>query len=93
MHRQKAAKKQGLHFGVSEHLGASFTWFQPSHGSDKTGLKAGVPYDGKLTKADGKGLWWEGYDPQDLYAQNHKPGEKPDQAYALFKDLEMRKAA
>ena len=29
---------------------------------------------GKLTKADGKGTWWEGYDPQDLYAQNHKPG-------------------
>jgi alpha-L-fucosidase len=43
---QKAAKKQGLRFGVSEHLGASFTWFQTSHGSDKTGSKAGVPYDG-----------------------------------------------
>lgn len=43
---QKAAKKQGLYFGVSEHLGASFTWFQTSHGSDKTGPKAGVPYDG-----------------------------------------------
>jgi alpha-L-fucosidase len=43
---QKAAKKYGLHFGVSEHLGASFTWFQPSHGADKTGPKAGVPYDG-----------------------------------------------
>ena len=28
---------------------------------------AGVPYDGWLTKADGKGLWWEGLDPQDLY--------------------------
>ena len=34
---QKAAKKYGLRFGVSEHLGASFTWFQASHGSDKTG--------------------------------------------------------
>ena len=43
---QKAAKKEGLHFGVSEHLGASYTWFQPSHGADKTGPKAGVPYDG-----------------------------------------------
>ncbi len=43
---QKAAKKQGLYFGVSEHLGASFTWFQTSHGSDKAGPKAGVPYDG-----------------------------------------------
>jgi alpha-L-fucosidase len=43
---QKAAQKQGLRFGVSEHLGASFTWFQTSHGSDKTGPKAGVLYDG-----------------------------------------------
>src|SRR5215510_7681678 len=43
---QKAAKRYGLRFGVSEHLGASFTWFQSSHGSDKTGPKAGVPYDG-----------------------------------------------
>jgi alpha-L-fucosidase len=43
---QKAAKKYGLYFGVSEHLSASFTWFQPSHGADKTGPKTGVPYDG-----------------------------------------------
>jgi len=43
---QKAAKNQGLPFGVSEHLGASFWWFQTSHGADKTGPKAGVPYDG-----------------------------------------------
>ena len=43
---QKAAQKNGLRFGVSEHLGASFTWFQSSHRSDKTGPKAGVPYDG-----------------------------------------------
>ncbi len=43
---QKAAKKEGLRFGVSEHLGASYTWFQPSHGSDVKGELAGVPYDG-----------------------------------------------
>jgi alpha-L-fucosidase len=43
---QKAAKKNGLPFGVSEHLGASFDWFQDAHKSDKTGLLAGVPYDG-----------------------------------------------
>ena len=45
-----------------------------AQGADKTGPLAGVPYDGKLTKADGKGQWWDGLDPQDLYAQNHKPG-------------------
>jgi alpha-L-fucosidase len=43
---QKAAKKEGLKFGVSEHLGASYTWFQSSRGADKTGPMAGVPYDG-----------------------------------------------
>jgi alpha-L-fucosidase len=43
---QQAAKKQGMKFGVSEHLGASYTWFQSAHGSDKAGPKAGVPYDG-----------------------------------------------
>ena len=43
---QAAAKKEGLHFGISEHLAASYNWFQSSHGADKTGPLAGVPYDG-----------------------------------------------
>ena len=33
----------------------------------KEGDKKGVPYDGNLTLADGKGKWWEGYDPRLLY--------------------------
>lgn len=44
---QKAAKGEGLRFGVSEHLGASFTWFQTSHQADKEGPLKGVPYDGQ----------------------------------------------
>lgn len=47
---QKAAKKEGLRFGVSEHLAASFNWFQVSHGADKTGQFAGVAYDGRDPK-------------------------------------------
>ena len=43
---QKAAKNEGLRFGVSEHLGASYTWFQTSRGADKSGPMAGIPYDG-----------------------------------------------
>jgi alpha-L-fucosidase len=43
---QQAAKNQGMKFGVSEHLGASYTWYQAAHGADKAGAKAGVPYDG-----------------------------------------------
>jgi len=76
-----AARKQGLRFGVSSHAARSWTWYEVAQGSDETGPKAGVPYDGKLTKADGKGQWWEGLDPQDLYAQNHPIGAKPDAAY------------
>jgi len=34
------------------------------YGSDKTGPLKDVPYDGVMTKADGKGKWWEGMDPQ-----------------------------
>jgi alpha-L-fucosidase len=43
---QKAAKKEGLRFGISEHLGASYTWFQTSHGADNSDPMAGVPYAG-----------------------------------------------
>ena len=55
-----AARKHGLRFGVSVHAAHAWTWYEPAQ-----------DYDGRLTKADGKGLWWEGLDPQDLYAQNH----------------------
>ena len=67
----RAARAQGLRFGVSVHAAHAWTWYEPAQGADATGEFAGVPYDGKLTKADGKGKWWDGLDPQDLYAQNH----------------------
>jgi alpha-L-fucosidase len=43
---QSAARRHGLRFGVSEHLWISYKWFAVSHGADKTGPLAGVPYDG-----------------------------------------------
>ncbi len=43
---QRAAKRNGLPFGVSEHLAASYTWWRGNKGADKTGPFAGVPYDG-----------------------------------------------
>lgn len=67
----KAARKYGLPFGVSLHADHAWTWYEPSQRYDRQGKKAGIPYDGNLTKADGKGKWWEGYNPQDLYAQKH----------------------
>jgi alpha-L-fucosidase len=43
---QAAAKREGLRFGISEHLAASYTWFQSAHNADSTGEFKGVPYDG-----------------------------------------------
>ena len=70
---EKAARAAGLRFAVSVHAAHAWSWYETSQGADKAGPLAGVPYDGLLTKADGKGRWWEGLDPQDLYAQNHRP--------------------
>lgn len=72
----KAARNNGLRFGVSIHAAHAWSWYEVAQGADKTGEYAGVPYDGKLTKADGRGLWWEGLDPQELYAQDHVPGSQ-----------------
>ncbi len=41
-----AAKKYNLPFGLTEHLGASFSWWNTNKGADEWGPYAGVPYDG-----------------------------------------------
>jgi alpha-L-fucosidase len=64
----KIARKNGLRFGVSNHSAHSWHWFQTAYGYDTEGPLAGVRYDAAtLTKADGKGKWWDGLDPQELY--------------------------
>jgi len=63
----KACRANGMHYGVTFHHEYTWWWWQTAFGSDKEGEKAGVPYDGNLTLADGKGKWWEGYDPRLLY--------------------------
>lgn len=68
---EKASRKHGLPFGISLHADHAWTWYEPSQRYDRTGNKAGVSYDGTMTKEDGKGKWWEGLDPQQLYVQNH----------------------
>jgi alpha-L-fucosidase len=79
----KAARAQGLPFGLSVHASHAWSWYETAQGADRDGPKAGVPYDGKLTEADGKGKWWEGLDPQDLYAQDHKPAPNFGNAHAI----------
>ncbi len=64
---EKATRNAGLKFGVTSHDDRFLNWWLPAFGSDKDGIHKGVPYDGRLTKEDGKGKWWEGLDPKDLY--------------------------
>ncbi len=92
----KAATDAGLRFGVSIHASSAWSWFEVARLSDPEGPHANITYDGNLTREDGKGKWWEGLDPQDLYAQyGHKisanvldrrealrnPGDQPSPAY------------
>lgn len=62
-----AARAARLKFGVTSHDNRFLEWWKPAFGADESGTYKGVPYDGRLTKADGKGKWWEGLDPADLY--------------------------
>ena len=79
----KAARSRGMKFGVSVHAAHAWSWYELAQGADRKGPNAGVPYDGKLTKADGKGTWWDGYDPQQLYAQAHTPSPGFERANSL----------
>ncbi len=66
----QAARKAGIRFGITFHHEYSWWWWQTAFQSDTEGPKAGRPYDGNLTLADGKGKWWEGLDPRLLYGIN-----------------------
>jgi alpha-L-fucosidase len=72
----KVAREHRLRFGVSNHSAHAWHWFQPAYGYDAEGDMAGVPYDGFTAKAAGKGKWWEGLDPQQLYTGPSMPMPK-----------------
>ena len=67
----KAAKKFKLPFGISVHASHAWMFYETSQKADTSGEYKGVLYDGNTTKAQGKRTWWDGLDPQELYAQNH----------------------
>lgn len=76
-----ACADHGLRLGVSDHASRAWQWMATSHGADATGPLAGVPYDGRLTLADGTGKWWEGFDPQGLYLPPHDEAEPEPAAW------------
>lgn len=67
-----ACRKYGLPLGVSMHGSHAWTW-----------LEASQRYDGNLTLDDGKGTWWEGFDPQELYAQRHPHSTNWEQSQGI----------
>ena len=71
---EKVTRQHGLRFGIGFHNSPPRTWGQfmtVRYTSDKTGSMKGVPYDALQTILDGKGKWWEGMDPVDLYGPAH----------------------
>jgi alpha-L-fucosidase len=58
----------GLKFGVSNHSSHAWHWYQPAYGYDAEGPMRGRRYDAYwLRKKHGRGKFWEGLDPQELY--------------------------
>lgn len=84
----KAARAQGLKFGVSNHGAHAWHWWQTAFGYDAEGPAKGLRYDAyRLRKEDGKGKWWDGYDPQELYVGPEGDMVPPD-GITSIKDMQ-----
>lgn len=67
-----AAEKHGLPFGLTEHLGATFTWWRVNKWCDTTGRWAGIPYDGN--DAAYRDFYLDNYEHKgDGVDANHRP--------------------
>ena len=65
---EKLVREAGLRFGVSNHSSHAWHWWQTAYGYDAEGPMKGRRYDAYwLRKHHGRGTWWEGLDPQELY--------------------------
>ncbi|HYP99103.1 MAG TPA: alpha-L-fucosidase [Polyangiaceae bacterium] len=63
------ARQKGLRFGIGFHNTPARTWGQWMPPRYTNGAKG--PFDALQTTADGKGKWWEGMNPADLYGPKH----------------------
>jgi alpha-L-fucosidase len=87
---EKAVRKAGLRFGLSNHTSHAWHWWQTAYGYDAQGPRKGQRYDAWGLRAEqGKGQWWDGLDPQTLYTgPNMAPpdGLPTDAAMAAWHD-------
>jgi len=66
---EKLVRQTDLKFAVSNHSSHAWHWFQTAYAYDTEGPMRGRRYDAYwLRKRHGKGRFWEGLDPQELYA-------------------------
>jgi alpha-L-fucosidase len=72
----EAARRNNLKWVATSHTYQAKWFFSGAFGADKSGPRKGEPYDGNLTKADGKCKWWDGLDPQQLYAGKYAAFDK-----------------
>jgi alpha-L-fucosidase len=72
----EAARHNGMKWVATAHTARAQSYMASAFGADTRGPRKGEQYDGRLTLADGKGKWWEGLDPQQLYATHYPDFEK-----------------
>ena len=62
------ARRPGCSFGVSNHSSHAWHWWQTAYGYDAEGPRAaGATTPSGCAGADGRGKYWQGLDPQELY--------------------------
>jgi len=87
---QAATLKHGLKFGISEHMAVVYKWYSVSHGSDKEGRYAGLPYDGaKFENFDLYGptpekVWQPG---GELWSEDNIPDHWKKEWYMRMRDI------
>ena len=65
---EPVVRQAGLKFGISNHSSHAWHWYQVAYGYDPEGAMRGRRYDAYwLRKRHGRGRFWEGLDPQELY--------------------------
>ena len=82
---ERLVREAGLKFGVSNHSSHAWHWWQTAYGYDAEGPMKGRRYDAFwLRKRHGRGTWWEGLDPQELYTgPSFVPPDGIDSAEAM----------
>jgi alpha-L-fucosidase len=83
---QRAAEEQGLRFGMTEHLAASWWFFGSAKSADSQGPLAGVPFDGADPRyAD---LYWIGNErPKEQFYCPHAPAQVKQAWFDRIKDM------